>query len=384
MVEFLTLNGSIRKDLGSSNTNRLRKEGYTPAVIYGTKGDDNLFISIAKKDFDKEYLKGNIEIKPIELTVDGKLSQTLTTQDQLQISTSTDKDPNLQGEYVGGVLIKMPQLSIITVNYNNNPGLLLTLDSIKKQQFTDYEHIIIDAASTDGSLDTILEYAKGNPHLTYWVSEPDKGIYDGMNKGIDHASGEYLLFMNSGDFLDGDVLYKIPLGGAEYIYGDVKVTLASGDNVYIASPDTIDLIFIILKDTICHQVCFIHRSLFAERRYRTDYILASDWIHIVENIVFKGCTYRHIPICIAVHDGNGISATSGNLGKEERMRWIRENIPEMFYNSLVELEGYRESVLSPIIPLIKHTRRFQYRISKLIMLLYKINELFSVRTGHKR
>lgn len=107
----------------------------------------------------------------------------------------------------------MPQLSIITVNYNNNPGLLLTLDSIKKQQFTNYEHIIIDAASTDGSLDTILEYAKGNPHLTYWVSEPDKGIYDGMNKGIDHASGEYLLFMNSGDFLDGDVLYKIPLGG---------------------------------------------------------------------------------------------------------------------------------------------------------------------------
>ncbi len=88
MVEFLTLNGSIRKDLGSSNTNRLRKEGYTPAVIYGTNGSDNLYISIAKKDFDKEYLKGNIEIKPIELTVDGKKYQVLTYQ--IDIDPLTD------------------------------------------------------------------------------------------------------------------------------------------------------------------------------------------------------------------------------------------------------------------------------------------------------
>lgn len=88
MVEFLTLNGSIRKDLGSSNTNRLRKEGYTPAVIYGTNGSDNLYISIAKKDFDKEYLKGNIETKPIELTVDGKKYQVLTYQ--IDIDPLTD------------------------------------------------------------------------------------------------------------------------------------------------------------------------------------------------------------------------------------------------------------------------------------------------------
>ncbi len=88
MVEFLTLNGSIRKDLGSSNTNRLRKEGYMPAVIYGTNGSDNLYISIAKKDFDKEYLKGNIETKPIELTVDGKKYQVLTYQ--IDIDPLTD------------------------------------------------------------------------------------------------------------------------------------------------------------------------------------------------------------------------------------------------------------------------------------------------------
>lgn len=80
MVNFLTLNGSIRKNLGSGNTNRLRKEGNIPAVIYGNNGEDNIYIYLAKKDFDKEYLKGNIEIRPIELNIDGKKYQVLTYQ----------------------------------------------------------------------------------------------------------------------------------------------------------------------------------------------------------------------------------------------------------------------------------------------------------------
>ncbi len=80
MVEFLTLNGSIRKDLGSANTNRLRKDGKIPAVIYGEKGKENIYISVSKKEFDKEYFKGNIEIKPIELNIDGKKYKVLTYQ----------------------------------------------------------------------------------------------------------------------------------------------------------------------------------------------------------------------------------------------------------------------------------------------------------------
>ena len=80
MVNFLTLNGSIRKDLGSANTNRLRKEGLIPAVIYGNKGAENIYLSVAKKDFDKEYLKGNIQIRPIELNLDGKKYKVLTYQ----------------------------------------------------------------------------------------------------------------------------------------------------------------------------------------------------------------------------------------------------------------------------------------------------------------
>lgn len=116
-----------------------------------------------------------------------------------------------------------PTLSIITVNFNNNKGLIATLNSIKNQSFTSYEHIIIDACSTDGSKETIIKYSKETSHLAYWVSEKDNGIYDGMNKGIEHASGEYLYFLNSGDCLIKDVLRHIPFDGTQYIYGNIKL-----------------------------------------------------------------------------------------------------------------------------------------------------------------
>ena len=92
----------------------------------------------------------------------------------------------------------MKQVSIITVNYNDKEGLQRTINSVKPLKFRDFEHIIIDAASTDGSVELI----KANQdRFSYWVSEKDEGIYDGMNKGIAQANGKYVLFLNSGDYL---------------------------------------------------------------------------------------------------------------------------------------------------------------------------------------
>ena len=96
------------------------------------------------------------------------------------------------------------KLSIITINYNNAAGLKKTLDSVAAQTYTDFEHIIVDGASTDGSVDEIIAYSQSpiaNRHKIIWLSEPDTGIYNAMNKGIKKASGDYLLFLNSGDFL---------------------------------------------------------------------------------------------------------------------------------------------------------------------------------------
>lgn len=112
------------------------------------------------------------------------------------------------------------KLSIITVNRNNTEGLRKTIESVVSQTYTDFEYIIIDGASTDGSVDIIKEYAD---RITYWVSEPDNGIYNAMNKGILKAKGEYLQFLNSGDWLtNNDVLkYVFDLRRDEdVLYGD--------------------------------------------------------------------------------------------------------------------------------------------------------------------
>ena len=90
------------------------------------------------------------------------------------------------------------KLSIITINYNNREGLKRTIESVVNQTFTDFEWILIDGGSTDGSKELIEQYSN---RFSYWVSEPDNGIYNAMNKGLRAAKGDYLQFLNSGDRL---------------------------------------------------------------------------------------------------------------------------------------------------------------------------------------
>ncbi len=101
----------------------------------------------------------------------------------------------------------MKKVSVITINYNNAQGLQKTIDSVISQTFKDYEFIIIDGGSTDESVDIIR---KNSGKISYWVSEKDGGIYNAQNKGAKKASGEYCLFLNSGDFLmDSQTLEKV-------------------------------------------------------------------------------------------------------------------------------------------------------------------------------
>ena len=97
-------------------------------------------------------------------------------------------------------------LSIITINRNNAEGLKKTLESVASQTCRDFEHIIIDGASTDGSVDVIKDYvaSPSGKNVSYWISEPDSGIYNAMNKGIKKASGDYISLLNSGDWYEPD------------------------------------------------------------------------------------------------------------------------------------------------------------------------------------
>lgn len=269
-----------------------------------------------------------------------------------------------------------PLLSIITVNYNNKSGLIRTLNSIKNQESVFFEHIIIDANSTDGSKDAILLYEKEITFPLYWVSEPDNGIYDGMNKGIKQAHGEYLFFLNSGDTLiSNTILQEIALDGNKYIYGNIKYILSEKDYRYITPSETLDIVYL-LKTALPHQACFIHHSLFQKQLYNTEYKIISDWIHTMERIIFSDCSYKYIDIVIAEVDGNGISTNQEKL-MEERIKWIKSKFPKAILDALSELYEYRISELAPFIQPISQTKKFKKRIRKLISFLLKINNIIS-------
>ncbi|MBD2753114.1 glycosyltransferase family 2 protein [Spirosoma validum] len=101
----------------------------------------------------------------------------------------------------------MPTVSIITITYNAERFLERTIQSIVAQQETDFEYIVIDGGSKDGTIDIIKRY---ETHITNWISEPDKGLYEAMNKGLHRAKGQYVWFMNAGDELyDSTTLSKL-------------------------------------------------------------------------------------------------------------------------------------------------------------------------------
>ena len=157
-------------------------------------------------------------------------------------------------------IMSQRKFSIITINYNNKEGLRKTIESVVGQSFRDFEYIIIDGGSTDGSIEVIKEYAG---KVDYWVSEPDKGIYHAMNKGVLQAHGEYLNFMNSGDeFYNNGVLQEV----APSLDSDIVVgKIVHGTEVWGFHKEDITLMDLI-RGTVLHQASFFRKELFDENR----------------------------------------------------------------------------------------------------------------------
>jgi glycosyltransferase involved in cell wall biosynthesis len=172
----------------------------------------------------------------------------------------------------------MKKLSIVTVNKNNSAGLQKTLESVSVQTFKDFEHIVIDGASNDGSIDVIKKF----PHIAYYESEPDNGIYFAMNKGVEKSTGEYCLFLNSGDYLvDGKVLEKVfnfDLS-EDIVYGDcVKKGMLRK-----AASGHLPITLFYKLSPFMHGCSFIKKSLLSDMKgYRTDFSIASDFAFFVE------------------------------------------------------------------------------------------------------
>lgn len=246
-----------------------------------------------------------------------------------------------------------PLLSIITINYNNAAGLKKTIESVVAQNFDDYEHIIVDGGSKDGSVDVIKEFLANETyarHVSWWCSEKDNGIYNAMNKGIRHAGGKYCLFLNSGDWLfDENVINKIlpqlKAGKEDMLIAEILYfndnKLSKGEK----TPENLSLSYFYFK-ALPHPSTFIKKELLEKAGlYNENYRIVSDWIFFTDAVCKLNCTYRVIPDTVSVYNLEGISSNSENqrkirLAKDE---YIEQNFPKAMLTDLHELIALRKT-----------------------------------------
>jgi len=200
-----------------------------------------------------------------------------------------------------------PTFTVITVTYNAESYLKETIKSIIEQKNVDFEYIIIDGASKDNTLQIIKDYES---KIDFWISEPDDGLYDAMNKGIEKANGKYVIFMNAGDtFSENNILNNVK----EAINPDID-DIVYGDRFYINESGQIDLQKAKPIETVFermpfgHQSCFVKRELLQIRSFNTTYKYAADYDMIVDfYLQKKRFKYLEIPICNFLYGGESES-----------------------------------------------------------------------------
>ena len=310
------------------------------------------------------------------------------------------------------------KLSIITINYNNAEGLRKTLASVAAQTYPNIEHIIVDGASTDGSVDVIREY-ENQLNITHstihllWSSESDNGIYNAMNKGIeialgkrvvndDHtsnpiaqspnrpiASNDYIQILNSGDLLaDADVTDKMVRQLSQYnefvgiLYGNMIKEYPNGNRVNDTclgreKSKVISLsikgvewtMYDFIKGTINHDPTYIHRSLYEKYVLYDDSLkIVSDWKWFIQSVVVGGENVHYIPMNVTIFDMTGISETNLNFREDERRQELDKMFPKAimsdYYNYHFPLTQYKRLKKHKVWKLVYFLERILFKLEK--------------------
>lgn len=226
----------------------------------------------------------------------------------------------------------MSKISIITINFNNLDGLKRTVESVISQTWQEFEYIVIDGGSTDGS---VVYIESQSTHFDYWVSEPDKGIYNAMNKGIAKATGEYILFLNSGDhFFNNTVLEKNQNYISEYdlIYF-AMLLIGEGTSEKSCYPDKLSF-YNLYKGSLPHPSTFIRAKLFEKiGLYDESYKIASDWKFFINAIFNFHCEYLKVDEILSVFYRDGISS---DLRNEKMLLEERQAILDSDFKNFIE------------------------------------------------
>lgn len=224
------------------------------------------------------------------------------------------------------------KLSIITVNFNNINGLMKTLNSVLSQSFIDFEWIVIDGGSSDGSKELLIQ---NKDKIDYWISEPDKGIYNAMNKGIQKATGEYCQFLNSGDYyIDSKVLEHVfsDENLADVNYGDQWCINTDGEVIERRSyPNKMSLSYL-FRSPLGHQASFIKTEEVKRHLYKEQYKISADRAFFLE-LYCAGCTFHHISQPVVFFDTDGIGSNVKTL--EERREQLYQIKREYFSDQVV-------------------------------------------------
>ena len=210
--------------------------------------------------------------------------------------------------------MEQPLVTVITVCYNAREMLLRTMNSVWAQTYKHVEYVIVDGASTDGTLELLAEYGG---RIDHWVSESDKGIYDAMNKGVSMAKGKWGIFMNAGDcFADNHVLenvFSVPRQ-ADVIYGDV---VKGGVVKKASSPRNAHRMF------FCHQSVFVKIESLKAFPFDISHKMSADFKQM-KQLWLAGKQFLQLDFPIADFDVQGVSNTNRAVGLWDNICVIRE------------------------------------------------------------
>lgn len=240
------------------------------------------------------------------------------------------------------------KLSIITINRNNAAGLEKTMQSVAAQTYKEFEYIIVDGASTDGGVEVIKSFESKFGHLK-WVSEPDSGIYNAMNKGIRMASGDYIQILNSGDSLaKEDVTERMltALGETDapsILYGNMVKCFPDGYRLVDKSFAGQEITMLgMYTGTLNHDPAYIRRDLFDKYGYYDESLkIVSDWKWYLQAIILGDEKPKYVDMDVTLFDMTGISETSKELDQTERKQVLEQLFPEAV---LKDYERYAFSI----------------------------------------